>query len=288
MKKLLLSTLAMFIMTDSIAQVIPLGVVPGDWSGWSNRLVRSLSEAGQKILGMEQGGFTLYNLDMTTYLTVQYPEPPVGYHWFEHYAWYCSQDLFDADLSSIEYLMHAYHNEDGHPATAILRTNGDLVFWVEHEQPSGSNGLDATTQSPWIFNTSEYAIMQLEVDDGSMDMHYYRLRGKLPCVDCDGNITPELVLTNDTPPQYPAPGVSRIFPNPASSGTEVIFGLESGVEVKTLLLMDQAGKLVERLPVPHGADRLSVGLSGIRTGVYSYALETDKGMVQGSRLVVVR
>ncbi len=124
-------------------------------------------------------------------------------------------------------------------------------------------------------------------DEDEDEVHHYQLPGMLPCVECDGTISPSMMQVGGVPNEMPPmPGIT-IFPNPSSSTTEIAFTTVSG-NVRAVQLVDMDGRTVRRIPVAPGVSRLTISIADVASGTYSYLLETVNGIVPGTRLVVVR
>ena len=252
------------------------------------RLVRTLPSVGPKFMTYTNVGFTLFDLDGTTHLSVAYPPAPAGYLWPFDGPWYVTEDLFDLDATTVEFVIQVPSSGGGASAFAVLREEGTMLFWGPGKfvLPSTLGPFDILTASPWIFNTPQGAIMSLKDAEGAATI--YQLPGSLPCLQCDGTLSPSGLELGEEPAGQAIEQGTFVFPNPASTSSEIVFGTSQGTTVLAVQLIGAGGALVKRFLVPNGADRLSVGVGDVATGVYSYRLETDKGIVPGSRLVVVR
>lgn len=251
------------------------------------RLVRTLPSVGQKLMTYSNTGFTLYNLDGGLHLDVVYPEPPVGYLWPSDGPWYVTESLFDLDATTIEFMITAPALDAEPDAIAVLRADGTLLFWGVGKFPLASplGPMDMLTASPWVFNTPQGAIMALRSIDAELAI--YQLPGSLPCLECDGTVSESGSMLGDT--EHANDILSPlVFPNPASSHAEVVFGTSGDDRVRALVLVDLQGAVVKRLSVPSGVARMTVSVSDVAAGVYAYRLETDLGEVRGSRLLIVR
>jgi hypothetical protein len=275
------------------AQFTSIGTLP-TYSGRPTKLLRTLITAGPKLIEPGTDGCILHNMDLSTYLTITYPAPPAGFAWNTWVPEYFTEDLFDNDPSTIEFLMIATEiNGPDTAGTAVLRADGTLVFWVEGETPYGIGGDVPYTISPSIFNTPQGAIMELwnavAGEQGQdINVHYYQLPGMLPCVECDGTISASMMQLGGAPDEMPpTPGITA-FPNPASSTTEIVLNANGAGTIKAVRLVDMDGRAVKRIPVAPGASRLSISIADVASGTYAYQLETDSGIVPGTRLVVVR
>lgn len=286
MKNKALLFVVTLITCDLSAQITEIGVLPSD-PGFINRLTRSLSSAGPKLMTMAPEGFTLYNTDLSPYQTISYPTPPAGYEWNWWSPLYVSEDLFDTDASTLEYLLPAGATGDPNVyGTAILRTDGTTLFWTSDESPFYVTNADQLTPASFIWNTPAGAMMQLF--NNAAQMRYFQLPGMLPCLECNGTVSASMITLGDDPQLVTSPDGMSIFPNPASTSSEIVFGTGSDVHVRTLLLINAGGAVIKRLPVPNGADRMTVGVAEVAAGMYSYRLETDHGILPGKRLVIVR
>lgn len=290
MKRLFALLSSTFLFGALFAQITSIGTLPTSLQH-PTKLMRTLASAGPKLIEQGTTGCTLHNLDLSIYATITYPAPPAGFEWSTGLPGYITEDLFDTDPSTIEYLMIATETGviDSY-ATAVLRADGTLVFWIDDEVTYSIGGEIPYTISPYVFNTPDGAVLVTKRDIPDQDedeAHYYQLPGMLPCIECDGSLSASMMhvgLQEDMPPP---PQDVVTFPNPANTTTEIVFTTITA-NVLAVQLVDMDGRTVKRIPITAGVQRLTVSVADVAAGSYAYWLESDQGIIPGTRLVVVR
>ncbi|RYD96872.1 MAG: T9SS type A sorting domain-containing protein [Sphingobacteriales bacterium] len=82
-------------------------------------------------------------------------------------------------------------------------------------------------------------------------------------------------------------GLSNV-PNPATNSTEFLYRLKPGYRAAKLVIRDAAGRIVMNRPVDPVQSSVKVKLDYISPGIYYYRIETDKGISQSKKMVIIR
>lgn len=246
--------------------------------------VTTLRNAGLKLMKrplVTDTVLVLVNLDLSPYTNIDIPTLPPGY--FNYGVGYFSEDLFDLDPTTIEYMLFAGYS--GYNHIWVFREDGTMLF--EH-QPAWLPfpGYSLAQRGDPIFNTPDGALLVINSNNSS-NSTVYQLPGLLPCMDCDGSISSGL---DDEGITYDLTGgpMFHAFPNPAVEEATIQITWPPGVENGEMIFHDLGGAEVERIVVNKSLDQIVVNSSMLAPGVYSYSLHTEAGLVRGQRLVVVK
>ena len=271
-KTLLITGLAMWPCVHASAQV--------QIAGWDimKRSVLTLGDVEPKLVDLTVSGDSLnmWNFDMTLYRTLHLPPLPPNYNYLAFS--YFTRDLFDTDPNTIEFL--AMETFAVASRVEVIREDGTVLFTQDPGRfPNLSGAFDPTWQ--YVFNDGTDTYMHLDVtfNTGS---RLYLLPGHLPCTVCG-----ELQEVGMAPGPHAAMRAT-VFPNPADGTATVILGDLAGATASDLVLVDGSGRIIRRIPIASGAERVSITTSQVPAGTYTYYLETDRGIRPGSRFLVVR
>ncbi|MBL8002517.1 MAG: T9SS type A sorting domain-containing protein [Flavobacteriales bacterium] len=258
----------------------------GSVTGWP-RATYLLGNAGPKLILESATTVDILNLDLTPYLSFTLPAAPAGYS-IQTRPRFVTEDLFDTDPSTIEYLLEFVPDTGSLHGFAIYRTNGTLLFQAFTGDFGFSNGEDQRDGSdPFIFNTPSGTYMKVMTISGSVvTSTFYLLPGHLPCVDCEGHTSQgefSAAVTELAPPA----GRITVFPNPASERTAVSIDLPDGIDAGELVIYDVQGKEVVRIPVDRSTKLVHVDTSVVGAGTYFHQLITGQGVVRGPKMIVV-
>jgi len=268
-------TFAMSVLS-SHAQIVEIG--PTDYACY---LVQTLV-SGEKYLSrpyypLLPTGFTLLNTDLTIYQSVTYATPPPGYDGEENRnANWITESLFDTDPSTIEYVRHLAPTDPFAlcTSTGIYRDDGTLLYFFEE---------GAITE---IWNTPSGARMIVRPCHPDSLAKVFALPGSLPCVACDGTITPMSMMLGGQDELMPDGGI-QAFPNPAADQATISYTLPEGTEHATLVLSTLNGSVVSRMAITGSGTRI-ITTADLAAGTYLYHVESDHGMIGAKRLVVVK
>ncbi|MBL8001907.1 MAG: T9SS type A sorting domain-containing protein [Flavobacteriales bacterium] len=273
----LILTLALVVSTElAHAQITLLGT-----ANQTLQVRRSLVSAGTKFLKADTASLTLYNLDFSTFLTINYPPAPAGYTYSgEMRALYITEALFDNDPATVEVIaLLKFQNQL--KGMRVIRQDGsvlfeDLNYWVG--LTAGSHGLN---DSPAIF-TAEDGNTYMVLTNGSAgnSTKLYQLPGNLPCLACDGTISG--FADNGSVES----GNLVLYPNPSTTELNLRYPIdtEPGSEIR---IIDLQGRIVIAARTnAEGSNVLS--LNELAQGQYICTIITSNGPTRSATFSVVR
>ena len=270
-RSLLLLLLAGMFSGSATAQVL-IGS-----SATLKRSVLTLGDAGPKWVDLQPAGDSLnmWNLDMSLYRTLHLPALPPNYGFLAFS--YFTRDLFDNDTGTVEFL--AMESLGPVARVEVIREDGSVLFT---QDPGRFPNLSGMTDPTWqyIFSDGVNTYLQLDVSFQA-GSNLYLLPGHLPCNVCGEQLGSEMSV-----PAEQAAVQGGVYPNPASEAATVRLG--DLRNASAVVLVDQAGRTVKRIPIAHHAKEVTIATTDVPAGAYTYYLETEQGIVPGSRLLVVR
>lgn len=240
-------------------------------------LTHTMRSAGPLIYtSTGPGAFVLYNLDLSVYLNITLP--PLQAPYTIASPSYFSEDLFDSDPSTVEYLLwESYYDDEtgqGGSKTSIMRVDGTVLWSEEGLEPAFS----AAASQPVIFNTPSGTLMNLR--DSDHDWNLFSLPGTLPCVEC-GDIGTGMA------PQGEGERSMITFPNPTSGLATIQYTIPGGTQRSALVFFDTHGRLVKRFDV-NASGTKTITTQDLASGTYLFRLELDGKLSGAERLVVVK
>jgi hypothetical protein len=132
----------------------------GSVIGWP-RPTYLLPSAGPKLIVEDATTVYLLNLDLTPYLSFTLAAAPAGYS-VQTRPRFVTEDLFDTDPSTIEYLLEYVPDTGSTYGFAIHRTDGTQLFQAFTGNFGFSTGEEQTDGSdPFIFNTPSGTYMKV-------------------------------------------------------------------------------------------------------------------------------
>lgn len=242
----------------------------------------TLVSAGPKLVGFYPGSFTIYNMDLTPYLTVACPWAVASSAYDYPVPMYISEDLFDTDPSTIEFLVTG--TISGNYGTKVFRTDGTEIFSATDYAPALSNFFAATTE-PFIYNTPNGAQMNLTSVGLSGDMRVYSLPGSLGCLECDGSISgfalggQEQIMENGNN--------LGAYPNPTAENTTITYDFPASVKEAWIVLFNMQGAEIKRFSV-RGSGSKMITTADLPAATYIYQLQTIQDVLGTKRLIVVK
>jgi hypothetical protein len=269
--------LAIMLSATTSAQITPIG------TSAHRSVLTSLRTAGIKLVGPTITSFNddsvhIYNTDLTLYATLHVPSPDANATGHVHYI---TEDLFDTDPSTIEFMVWYIHPDSigSQYSVSIYREDGTLLLQQYPGSITIGGGLSGYYEAP-VYSTPNGP--QLALGSGATQM-VYSLPGQFPCPECDGTLA-----TSGGEQAAPPTGAGLLlFPNPANEGAEVIYQLPQGTSTGPLVFYNTRGQMVMELPVHNTTDRVHVNTSMLAAGTYLYHLRTATEVIGGPRLVVV-
>ena len=236
--------------------------------------------SGKKLVHNGVVTRTVYNLDLSVF--VEIIPPPLSPPWTVSNIKYISQDLFDTDPSTIEYVLFYYDQANFNPSgVKVLRTDGTVLFEVF----PGTISMTLADEVG-IYNTPEGAVMVImnTTQPPPYTSTLYLLPGSLPCFDCaTGNIA---MASTDGDRMIGGAGL-WIYPNPTAGAVSVRYSVPNGNGRGDLVIVDLEGAFVKQIPVS-GSGTLSLSTADLAIGTYLCQLQNGQGKIEAKQLMVLR
>ena len=222
----------------------------------------------------KQNSFSLYNMDMSPYMT-NIHIPATGDSLKNGYSiTYITKSLFDCDSTNIEYV---YEAPTGFGTFRIYRTDGTLLIQIDSaDGPYCYGGYTggAYNVSP-IINTSSGAKLFIQKlrPNNVVNLLVYSLCGSLP----------ESVYNFSGNGNY-----VKIYPNPASMQLYFEINAPNNQEDFDLEVFDATGKEYSRVNIVPTQNRYTIDVSKLSSGVYIYSLATKNRAYQRGKFVITK
>lgn len=228
--------------------------------------------------------FTIYNMDFSVYKVLTVPAPPPGYTWAP--LRYITEELFDSDPTTIEFLINGYGSSLDDGVIKVYREDGTEVFSKSPGYIEESLGASTTETSPAIFETPNGAVLLVRTSFGST-REVYSLPGRLPCVSsCEQTAyyanavgTPEHLNVNGN-------GTIEVI-NSSYDATLIQYRLPVGNTVGLLQILDVQGRVIatERVGTS-GTYRFAA--ADRSAGAYRVSIAMNDGPTLTTSFVVIR
>ncbi len=220
--------------------------------------------------------FTLYNMNMTVYMTVAIP-PSAPTLASGYIPIYVTTTLFDCDSTNIEY---AYSNPYASVIADtfyIFRTNGNLLLKVDSANgPYAIGGWGGSFDVRPIINTSAGTKLLLQKYDprGQPEELYYSLCGTLPESVYDfsqGNRS-----------------YVKVYPNPSSMLLNFEINAPNNQEEFQLIIFDVTGKEYNRVTLASAQYKYTMDVNTLSSGTYIYTLNAKNKVYQTGKFVITK
>jgi hypothetical protein len=233
--------------------------------------LNSLVSAGTKVICSNNSGASLFNMDLTPFLTFAYPPPPADFTYLGSASLF-TEETFDTDPSTIELLVHLT-GSSGANGIRVVRADGTILFEdLEH----GMTGINSPTD---LFSTGAFfqasdgmVYLQLVTPFGSpnpVETVFYGLPGVMPCLDCGS------VGMGISPPTPTERGARlSIFPNPGSGLFTVTAELPLDLASARLVAYAADGREVWQGSIKNRVT-LTVPMNAMSSGFYVFHLMHD-------------
>ncbi|HXH20291.1 MAG TPA: T9SS type A sorting domain-containing protein [Chitinophagales bacterium] len=229
----------------------------------------SKNESKYVIVNKKTNSFSLYNMDMTPFMSVVIPYTDSIKHGFV--VAYISRTLFDCDSTNIEYVYESPYQ--GQKPFRILRTDGTVLLEVDSARGPYCYGCWGGSQiSTPIQKTSEGTKLFLDIlNDSGLGMHIYSLCGELPT---DYINLPE-------PNSY-----VKLFPNPSDMSINFEVVPPNNMEEFELVIYQSNGSEMKRNTVKSINDRYGLDVSNFSSGTYFYSLVSKNKAYQTGKFII--
>lgn len=189
------------------------------------------------------GSHTIYNLDLSVHRVLNYPAPPSNMQW--NILGYITEELFDTDPSTIEFVMVAGSpSGPGDFATFVFREDGTELFSQNPGSMVASIGGYLLSSNP-IFSADGQSYMVLYTNSVfGQPTRIYALPGTLPCMDCYGSPTTSGIGMGGNTVTDPFSGMV-LQPNPVQDEVLVSFDKDAA-QADVIAILDASGREVMR------------------------------------------
>lgn len=246
--------------------------------------LNSLSNAGPKFLEIWRSEYAdtirVLNLDLSTYRSLVMPPLPPDWHMRD--LSYVTEDLFDTDPNTIEFVYRVEADSGPGQKLRVAREDGTIlleVYGVVINEWSG-DGYGKHTMMGTSTGTYWTVAYLGELGD-SLEARVFHLPGKLPCDPCSA-IAMGGTGGNGS---LNATG-AQAFPNPSTAETTIRYALPDGAR-GALVLSTVSGAVVARFAIAGSGNKV-ITTSELASGTYLYHVETDHERISAKRLVVVK
>jgi hypothetical protein len=225
---------------------------------------------------------TIYEVDLSVHRVIQWPAPPVGMTW-SAIGW-ITEDLFDTDPSTIEFVLQAYNTTEPPfgAAVGIYREDGAEIFF--QNDASLNNGVTGMHMSFPIFDHDGITKMIVASGPDLETVTVYQLPGQLPCMTCTGSPEGSGNMNLGGTELFATDGIA-LFPNPASTELNVLLP-QNAMGYAAIELLDATGKLVGIYQGTSGTNILPIG--DLAQGTYTCHVTRQGARMYVGQFVVAR
>ncbi len=277
-KKLLLITATLISVLSSKAQITL--EYANDTLAFGDFYCTDIGGGDFKYVSVNQktNGFSLYNMDMTPYLTNVIVPTTTDSIKNGFVVIYITKTLFDCDSTNIEYVFERPVGiNPTKPSFRVFRTDGTLLLKVDSARGPymyGGSFAGSMELKP-IINTPFGTKLFLDIlNPSGFGIKIYSLCDELP--------TSYLHL-----PPY-SNSYLKVYPNPTNG--ELIFDINypSNIEEYQLQVVDVTGQLIKREKISQLQSRYVLDVSNFSSGTYFYSLTSKSKSYQTGKFVMSR
>lgn len=218
--------------------------------------------------------FSLYNLDMSPYLT-DILIPDINDSLIQGFKpIYITKTLFDCDSNNIEYVFQTQY--DVKHSFRVFRTNGTLLFKVDSANgPYGLGSYGGSHDVRPIINTHNGTKLFLQKfnNNGAPQVLVYSLCGSLPEYAYDFSNQEFFV---------------KIFPNPASHQLNFDIIFPNNREEFQLIILDNNSKEQKRENISLQQNKYSLDVSQYSSGIYIFSLVSKNKVYQTGKFILTK
>lgn len=270
MKKLSLLVALIFASTISNGQITLENAYPNQ--SWKCQMV-NLKNSGRKYMiqeydtsGTNASSIKLYNLDHTLWKTINAPNV-TGFRPYE--VFYVSEDLFALDGKV--YAAYIY----GEPGVTlnygkciIIDENGTILKQIDN----------ATSIKIYDAGSNKFKAIVGKFKSGSQYRYneVYSLPGTIP-----NSLGNGLGLAKKSK-------LSEPYPNPSTSEVRIEYSLPNGTNEGIIAIYSTNGVKLKSFKVDRSFKYITVDNSELPTGTYFYNIETNKGLSETKKMLVIK
>ena len=277
MKRIFL-TLLLLTSLQGIAQISLEHTYPNSCSQMNSDFFPSyIGPSGFKYIKYDLSTIEIYNLNHTLFSSFSFP---ASAHCHGDNIFLVTENLFDTDSTTIEYLVNDYITN----SVSIYQNNGTMIF---HEDSSSFILPFGTLSNPitpiWlpIAVTDSGVKMILNKTDSSVKV--FSLPGIISNCCCGhGMFSPVESITSQL--SYSL----RNYPNPTNGETTIEYNLPKGITNCDLIFYNMTGSEVKRYVVTNSYHNIVINTGDLSSGMYYYQLVTTAGYVAEKKMVVIK
>jgi hypothetical protein len=250
-----------------------------------------LENAGQKMclvnrIDSTAFQYVFYNLDYSEYTTISIDLDPVffisDFNSPSLYISYIAENVFDQDndIDMLGQLIYYDDNFAEYAQVLVFHQNGSILFQSDVENTNAWLFSSTATNSTIISsltNTGAGTKMILDVyyvNDGLYSYDVYSLPGTLPAsVAGQAEEVPGNCLN-----AYPVPARDLVFMD---------YQLNEDQRTGTIEISNLQGKSIQKIRVNAGRGVVSIPVVQYSNGVYTYRLNTKRGVSRSGKIVIV-
>ncbi len=152
-----------------------------------------------------------------------------------------------------------------------LSTNDSIVHWYFGDGDSLSLTIPGHTDHTYSSSGNYTVCLIAESKNGCKDT---------ACLD--------VLITGASVINIESESYVNIYPNPTNNYTRIDYQLPAGVNKGEIVFYDTKGNEVKRFIVDRTFAHIRISTSELSSGTYFYNLKTEKGVVGGKKMVVIR
>lgn len=240
-----------------------------------------LKHSGFKYVALRNDSLYFYNLNYSLFKSFQIPDSWTRYQFS---IYFISEGLFDNDSTHIEYLVQSYCCPD---SVGIYKEDISTLFKADSMAITASvPGMGMGYAQP-VFTTDSgtFMILSSKKSNGNDKAYnFYKLGGSVPCMpSCYGNGG-----ANFAQSVTEGGGSFAMYPNPATTYTDIYYTLPPDAKTGQIILTDLTGKQIKSFMVDRSFTHLHLSTTDLAAGIYIYQLSANGNFISAKKLVVVK
>lgn len=254
----------------------------------------NLENSGKKILLVNRidsihYNFVLYNPDYSDYKTISVNLDPLfvinSFNSPSLVLHYATEKVFDQDNDVDLLCQLTYYNEtdEEYAQVVAFHENGTTLFESDVENSNAWIFSSATGNSSIrssLANTGDGVKMILDVYYFETNMYsfdVYDLPGTLPSAEQELNL-----------PYGPGDNQLRVYPIPANEYLIMDYRLSDNQHDGEIELVDEQGRAIQKIAIGSERGSIRMPVSRFKNGVYSYKLNTRRGIPRTGKVIIAR
>jgi len=230
-----------------------------------------LSNSGYKyvIPDLLNNKITLYNLNHSVFKTLNLPITSTNIYFYD-----ISEDLFDTNPTTVEYLIYYYSTNK----IVIADESGTILLSKDSAQLGG-----------YMFDHSQHIVWTptgvklLLASSVLAKVYSYNLPGNIVCSDCtNGQITSIMQSSGDNNAEQSLP-----YPNPTSNSLKIKYTLPKDIQKAKISFYNTQGKELKTMDIDNNFNDITVdkGTLGVTSGIYFYKIYTADKVLSTNKII---